>query len=103
MKSTVGHNLILQSGKSVLAKSGAVWLLLICIAFVASCGHGGAAFKSRATECFPRPSIVKTTLDRTHIDQPTARCRDGWLSYSMSRQGTCSHHGGVAKWLKKRR
>ena len=29
----------------------------------------------------------------------TARCRDGTYSYSQHRQGTCSHHGGVAKWL----
>jgi hypothetical protein len=28
----------------------------------------------------------------------TARCRDGTLSYSAHRQGTCSHHGGVAEW-----
>lgn len=28
----------------------------------------------------------------------TARCRDGSLSYSQSRRGTCSHHGGVADW-----
>lgn len=29
----------------------------------------------------------------------TARCRDGTYSYSKHRSGTCSHHGGVAKWL----
>ena len=29
----------------------------------------------------------------------TARCRDGTLSYSASRRGTCSHHGGVAEWF----
>jgi hypothetical protein len=29
----------------------------------------------------------------------TARCRDGWLSYSAHRSGTCSHHGGVAVWF----
>jgi hypothetical protein len=29
----------------------------------------------------------------------TARCRDGTYSFSHSRRGTCSHHGGVAKWL----
>jgi hypothetical protein len=28
----------------------------------------------------------------------TARCRDGSLSYSAHRRGTCSHHGGVAEW-----
>lgn len=28
-----------------------------------------------------------------------ARCRDGTYSFSQSRRGTCSHHGGVAQWL----
>ena len=29
----------------------------------------------------------------------TAQCRDGTYSFSQSRRGTCSHHGGVASWL----
>ena len=29
----------------------------------------------------------------------TAQCRDGTYSFSKSRRGTCSHHGGVAKWF----
>jgi hypothetical protein len=29
---------------------------------------------------------------------PTAICRDGWQSYSATRSGTCSSHGGVAQW-----
>jgi hypothetical protein len=29
----------------------------------------------------------------------TAQCRDGSYSFSHSRRGTCSHHGGVARWL----
>jgi len=29
----------------------------------------------------------------------TAECRDGTYSFSQSRRGTCSHHGGVAQWL----
>lgn len=29
----------------------------------------------------------------------TALCQDGTYSFSRSRRGTCSHHGGVAKWL----
>lgn len=40
---------------------------------------------------------------RTADNQPpvgaTAQCRDGTFSFSQSRRGTCSHHGGVAKWL----
>lgn len=29
----------------------------------------------------------------------TALCNDGTYSFSRSRRGTCSHHGGVARWL----
>jgi hypothetical protein len=29
----------------------------------------------------------------------TAICRDGTFSFSQSRRGTCSWHGGVRKWL----
>lgn len=28
-----------------------------------------------------------------------ALCRDGTYSFSHNRRGTCSHHGGVKKWL----
>lgn len=29
----------------------------------------------------------------------SAQCGDGTYSFSQSRRGTCSHHGGVASWL----
>jgi uncharacterized protein YraI len=29
----------------------------------------------------------------------SAQCRDGTYSFSVSRRGTCSYHGGVARWL----
>ncbi len=29
----------------------------------------------------------------------TALCRDGTYSFSQHRRGTCSHHGGVSRWL----
>lgn len=29
----------------------------------------------------------------------TALCRDGTYSFSQNRRGTCSHHGGVARWF----
>ena len=39
----------------------------------------------------------------THYNKPpegaTAQCRDGSYSFSQNHRGTCSHHGGVAKWL----
>lgn len=30
----------------------------------------------------------------------TALCNDGSYSFSRSRRGTCSHHGGVSQWLR---
>jgi hypothetical protein len=29
----------------------------------------------------------------------SAKCRDGTWSFSKSRRGTCSHHGGVGSWV----
>lgn len=29
----------------------------------------------------------------------SAQCRDGSYSFSMNHRGTCSHHGGVSRWL----
>lgn len=34
------------------------------------------------------------------IGKASARCRDGSLSFSAQRCGTCSHHGGVEKFLR---
>jgi len=40
---------------------------------------------------------------RAHDGKPpagaTAQCRDSTYSFSRSRRGTCSWHGGVARWL----
>jgi uncharacterized protein DUF3761 len=44
------------------------------------------------------PSPTHTVDGRPPVG-PTARCRDGAFSFSQSRQGTCSWHGGVAEWL----
>jgi len=35
---------------------------------------------------------------RNIVDPPTALCRDGSYSYSAHQSGTCSWHGGVARW-----
>lgn len=33
-------------------------------------------------------------------DGATAKCGDSSYSFSHSRSGTCSRHGGVARWLR---
>jgi hypothetical protein len=35
---------------------------------------------------------------RTEPDHQEAVCRDGSVSFSEHRRGTCSHHGGVEHW-----
>lgn len=41
------------------------------------------------------PALVNCPNDQG-VKPPTARCNDGSYSCSMSRNGTCSSHGGVA-------
>ena len=53
-------------------------------------------YRNSSGVCVHRP--VKTQNSSTP-NGATAQCRDGSYSYSQHRQGTCSHHGGVAKWL----
>jgi hypothetical protein len=61
--------------------------------------------QSIVTETNPKPSATiyeSKTLKETKKTNPSgasARCRDGTLSYSQNRRGTCSHHGGVAEWF----
>lgn len=40
-----------------------------------------------------------TTTDGSVPAGASAKCVDGTFSFSQSRRGTCSHHGGVASWL----
>jgi Protein of unknown function (DUF3761)/Bacterial SH3 domain len=50
---------------------------------------GEATAKSR------KPRAAEAAVNSTGA---TAMCRDGSLSYSAHRRGTCSHHGGVSVW-----
>lgn len=55
-----------------------------------SCQNGTYVNSAGQTVC--RPSSNNT-------GGATAICGDGSYSYSQSRRGTCSHHGGVVRWL----
>lgn len=60
-------------------------------------------------EASSRPVTYYTNSNGERVQSPThyssaprgatARCVDGTYSFSKSRRGTCSHHGGVAEWL----
>jgi hypothetical protein len=47
----------------------------------------------------PQGRAPATSQRAAPAGKPTARCKDGTLSYSQHRSGTCSRHGGVAEWL----
>ena len=48
-------------------------------------------YKNVDGKCVHRPSSDPSGA--------TAKCRDGSYSYSLHASGTCSHHGGVARWI----
>jgi hypothetical protein len=43
--------------------------------------------------------VCKPEESPTQPSGASARCEDGTYSFSESRSGTCSHHGGVTEWL----
>lgn len=86
----------------------AIGLLVVCVA--------PAAFLTSAVQVHARPyhsgycgteSYINSRGNCVHRPMAsgivpsgaTARCSDGTYSFSQSRRGTCSHHGGVMRWL----
>lgn len=53
-------------------------------------------YTNRAGQAVHRP---ERTVGNVAPAGASAQCRDGSYSFSRSRRGTCSHHGGVARWL----
>lgn len=97
------------SGVSGLAHAytygGSYTIALLC---VDSAGYTWTQSLS-ATVTGPAMPVVPTTTTQvtTTSASPgssrppgaTAQCKDGTYSFSQTRSGTCSHHGGVATWL----
>jgi len=59
-----------------------------------NCTNGTYVNSAGNTVCSPEPDTGGGAPAGA-----TAQCRDGSYSFSQSRSGTCSHHGGVATWL----
>jgi hypothetical protein len=57
-----------------------------------TCTNGTYVNSAGNTVC--RPEVSSTAPSGA-----TAKCGDGTYSFSQSRSGTCSRHGGVAAWL----
>jgi hypothetical protein len=61
---------------------------------VPTMGHG--FYTNRQGQAVRRPA---RTLNSQAPLGASAQCRDGSYSFSAHHRGTCSHHGGVARWL----
>jgi hypothetical protein len=55
---------------------------------------GGDYYRNVDGVCVHRPTAAPAAPAGA-----SAVCADGTYSFSQHRQGTCSHHGGVASWL----
>lgn len=56
-------------------------------------------YKNVNGSCVKSPTKSKSkSNDFQWVPGATAYCSDGTFSYSQNRRGTCSRHGGVAKW-----
>jgi hypothetical protein len=58
--------------------------------------RGARGYMNSEGEWVPSP---RHTRDNRPPAGASAQCRDGSFSFSRHRRGTCSHHGGVARWL----
>jgi hypothetical protein len=74
---------------AILAASLAAAIAAPARPAVPACGHD--YYKSSTGTCVHRPSADPAGA--------TAKCRDSTYSYSQHASGTCSHHGGVARWI----
>lgn len=77
-----------------LLKAVTAVLLTLVILGTSAFGCPRGYYKNREGRCIQRP--VKQSSPPAGA---TAKCRDGSYSFSRSRSGTCSHHGGVEQWL----
>ena len=63
-----------------------------------------AATKPAAAAATKTTSKAAATDDDQDASKgpPTAKCKDGTLSFAQHRSGACSRHGGVAEWMDKK-
>lgn len=84
---------------AVLALAGPLpTIAAVAITVAPSAAHaqscGADSYVNSRGNCVRRP-VQSNSVPRG----ASAQCRDGSYSFSQSRRGTCSHHGGVARWL----
>lgn len=57
-------------------------------------------YKAYSSTCLKAGYTAKMPIAGAPPAGATAKCNDGTFSMSAHHSGTCSHHGGVASWLK---
>jgi len=79
------------------------YLAALAAALVAASGAGAHQGQAATVAC---PAGYYLNVSHHCVHSPssspvgaTAKCRDGTYSYSEHASGTCSHHGGVARWI----
>ena len=75
--------------------------------FLSACLKGGTSVAQIVTtKPASAPAVTRTTAAPTAAPlagapaNATAKCKDGSYSTSAHHSGSCSHHGGVAQFLK---
>ena len=78
-----------------------------------TCLSGGSTAAAPAATTAPEPMAAKPAKATKHATATTGSmmptgaapagatglCKDGTYTMSKTHSGSCSHHGGVAKWL----
>ena len=98
---------ILPNSKRVIAFALASALLLPASAGLLPSSTSQAEARGNSSAYCGSDSYVNSRGNCVHrpvqsVSVPagaSAQCRDGSYSFSQSRRGTCSHHGGVSRWL----
>jgi hypothetical protein len=96
-----GYKVRALSGVRKLVVAGLLWLALAAGSAFAGTAH--AQSLASGPQCAPNyyKNVNGVCVHRPSRDPrgATAKCRDGTYSYSRHASGTCSHHGGVARWI----
>ena len=82
---------IISAGLLLIALTGAAYAVTVTASNGVACNSD--YYTNASGETVHSPSCGRET------EKKTAICSDQSVSFSHSRRGTCSRHGGVAQWL----
>ena len=92
-----------RSAASTLFSSPSFWFVMVAwvapLVVVLLISYGQQPASGQGVPA-PPPATRSALLPRSvPSPRPAAICADGWISHAAHRQGTCSWHGGVRRWL----